>query len=94
MTESTSNPSELHKLNDDELDEVAGGQGYWNPWNETRYRRNWVYARSDLTFEDWLKTRTGEDNIKARDAWLADNSPQNLTYYYDNGNTWTQPYEE
>ena len=94
MTNTTSNLNESRKLNDAELDEVLGGQGFWSPWNETAYRRRWVYDDPDLSFEDWLKTRVGDDNMKARDAWLADDSPQNLSFHYENGNLWTEPYTE
>ena len=94
MTEDIANQDESYKIEDEELSAVAGGKGYWNPWNETRLKRNWVYAGSDLSFEDWLKTRESPDYLKARDLWLAANSPQDLTYFYDNGNVWTEPYKE
>ena len=92
MTSTTNDPNESRKLSDDELDEVAGGQGTWSPWNETAYKRRWAYDNPGPSFGDWLKSRVSDDYIKARDAWLAAGSPQNLSYHYENGNLWTEPY--
>ena len=90
----TNNPNEPRKLDDAELDAVVGGRGDWSPWNETAYKRRWAYDDPDLGFADWLKGRLGDDSVKARDAWLADGSPQNLSYHYENGRLWTEPYAE
>ena len=94
MTNSTNDPNEPRKLDDIELDEVTGGKGDWSPWNERAYKRRWAYDNPGCSFEDWLKTRLGDDSIKAREAWLADGSPQNLSYHYENGTMWTELYKE
>ena len=94
MTENIDNNNETSKIDDAELDEVVGGRGDWNPWNETAYKRRWAYDNPDISFENWIKTRLGSDSIKAREAWLADGSPQNLSYHYDNGKMWTEFYQE
>lgn len=96
MSENAGKPREQHRLSDEALGEVTGGDGYWTPWRETVRKRDFVgrsWSREiKLGYEDWLRTVESADDLAARDAWIAAGSPSDAAYYLKNGVLSTEPY--
>ena len=94
MTSSEIEPIESTTLTDEELANVSAGKGKWYTWLETSLARTWAQRANrkeiDLEFEDWLKTWKSEDDLAARDAWIAAGRPNDVAYYSEAGNIWTE----
>ncbi len=94
MNENNSNPSEPRKLNDSELNEVAGGKGKWDAAKEAdiqfKYQRA-IKSGEKGGFDSWYRSTYGMgsgnlrialDDLEARKLWLAKGSPEDETIYY------------
>lgn len=94
MSENDTNPNESCKLNDDELNDVTGGQGQWSAAKEADMQ--WKYERAKkggetAGFEVWYRSTYGMgsgnlrralDDLEARKLWMADGSQEDKTFVY------------
>ena len=94
MTSSEERPIETNVLTDEELATVSAGSGKWYRWLETSLSRAWAQKanrkETSLEFEDWLRTWRTEDDLAARDAWIAADRPDGVTYCFEAGKIWTE----
>ena len=94
MSDNANNKNEACKLNDDELEQVAGGKGKWDSAKEADMQ--WKYQRAQKGgekggFEVWYRSTYGMgsgnlrialDDLEARKLWIAANCPEDQTLYY------------
>ena len=91
MTNTTNNPNESRKLDDNELGEVSGG--YWDYEEEQNFLARWQKLKddgvSDLPpYEEWITNELNEYDAWAigdRQSWISAGCPTNRAYAHHGG---------